>query len=97
MAVLFCANKCQPSVFDKEDFRTDHTVIESKNQEDGSILWLAKCDSCGKEDWHMVKDSPGRKANLTRWPHYNWSLGKTVESKDHMMALAKQKGYRPAE
>lgn len=99
MAVLVCPDKCQASFFDVDDFRTDHTVIEEREQADGKTLWRARCDVCGKEDWHLVsqKDGSGRKAYLTKWPHRNWSLGEVVHSKDHMMHLAKQKGFRPVE
>lgn len=97
MAVLECKNKCTQSFFDKEDFRTNHTVTDTKEQADGSSLWKARCDECGAEDWHYVSLKPGkhRQTYKTRYPRIEPHTGKMVTSKDHERETVKRMGYYP--
>lgn len=92
MAVLHCEKKCSPSFLDKEDFRTDHTVLEEK---DG--CWLARCDSCGNECWHPIPNAKVPKAYLTKYPRIEACSGSWVTSKDHERETLKRKGYVPVE
>lgn len=91
MAVLYCQKKCSPSFFDPEDFRCDHEVVNATD-----TMWFARCESCGHQDWHYIPEN-GKKAYLSKWPQWNWSLGRQVESKDHMKAVAKKMGRTPVE
>jgi hypothetical protein len=92
MAVLHCQRKCTPSFFDKEDFRTDHTVTQ---EIDGK--WYARCDACGTEGWHAI---PGNKVNpayLTKWPKIESSSGIMMKSKEHQAEVMKRKGWKAVE
>lgn len=92
MALLLCPKKCTPSFFDKEDFRTDHTVTE---EIDGK--WKARCDSCGAEDWHYIPNSKVNPAYLTKYPRIEACSGTVVRSKDHERETMKRKGYTPVD